>query len=291
MTQAKERDSRTQKEINVQYFQTVFHFMMASMIACTVPTEYLQEPNQSQNNILTFAHNNDGQWVESWGVRIAYLLSTTYHCVLYFWDPVTNTNLKAHHMASVFIGTVLLIYNNIGWAFLLMLTVYSIDLWNFALVYRQKYENDRHRERLLVMSMTKIHHMVTLMLLGVSWIQNLTAIGIWILFVHDLTDVPMFIIRILRKKNAIIYRQGFVAISVMIMWFYYRVWCMFSIIVEACENAWQQNPSTLPENVNLYYSCIAGLVILFSFNFYWTFLVWSKVINELFGVKTTQEDE
>jgi len=267
-------DAITRKEINVQYFQAVFHFLTASIITFGVPSHYLQNTIPTTLDMLS-----SNKSPESLFVHLTYLLSTTYHCVLYFWDPMTNTSPKPHHLISIFIGTILLIYNNIALTFLLMLIVYLIDFKQFVKIAIQ------NKKRLLVMSMIKIHHMVTLMLLGLSWTQNFTACGIWILFVHDLTDVPMFMIRILRRKNLPFTKQFFVAVVVMWMWLYYRVWCLFFFILEVLRWYGQVERPFVAE------ACIGGLIILFSFNCYWTFLVWSKFLTEIKGQKTSSEDE
>lgn len=288
MTQSTEIDARTQKEIRVQTLQTLFHFTMAVIVAYGAPTEYLQNPVQTQINMFTDKNYQENNWTETWGVRIPYLLSTTYHCILYFWDPVTNTPLKVHHMASIFIGTVLLIYNHISEAFLVMTAVYILDLWNFFVLYKN---NNQQNGQLLISSMIKIHHMVTLMLLGVSWVKNLTPFGMWILFIHDVTDVPMFIVRMLRKKNANFLRVVIVAVSVLITWAYYRVWCMFFLILEAIDIL-LHNPAVNMDDIYFYVSCVSGLSILFSFNVYWTLLVFSKAIKELImGGKTSTNNE
>jgi hypothetical protein len=151
------------------------------------------------------------------------------------------------------------------------------------------YTQGIQRGKLLVKSMIKIHHMVTLLLLALSWTQNLRVIGIFILFIHDLTDVPMFILRILRRKNAQFYKQVFSAIMVLWMWSYYRVWKMsqftWGVIVYTIENP------IISKQYPFYKSCIIGLIILSVFNIYWTGLVYKKFTFEIVGVKTDQEDE
>jgi hypothetical protein len=273
------------KEIRVQIWQTLFHFCMASIICFGSPAQYLQNPIEAQMAIFD---QGEHEFHESWGVCIPYLLSTTYHCLLYFWDPVTNTPLKIHHVASLFLGPILLIYNQIGAAFTLMVLVYFFDFFSF---YTKSHRICQEKGPFLVASMIKIHHMVTLMLLGVSWVKNLTPFGIWMLFVHDVTDVPMFIVRILRKQQVNFTRVIIVAASVLLSWSYYRVWCLFFLIMQSIYYL-IYNPHLHTEHVYFYIYCIFGLMVLFSFNVYWTVLVASKCVKEFFmGNKTSTDNE
>lgn len=277
-TSPDELDIRTKRELGIQSLQTIFHCFMAVLVAYSMPVEYLT--NTSEVVMDSFLHPHP----EPWGVRLAYLLSTTYHGVLYFWDPMSTTTLKARHVATIMLGTSLLFYEQLGWGLLIMLTNYFFDSIDFVEHRLKKV----HKNRLVIASMTKVHHMVTIMLLGVSWIFGFAAFGMVVLFIHDVTDVPMFVIRIVRRRNAPTSVQTPLAVSVIFTWVYYRVWCLLQVILQAIlilDKRWKevnQHGLTLCA-----YSCIGGLSILWMFNSYWTYLVISKSIRELiFGKKT-----
>ena len=53
----------------------------------------------------------------------------------------------------------------------------------------------------LKMPLMTIHHAVTLALIAASWYYNYESYGAVIMFINDITDVPMFALRIARKEG------------------------------------------------------------------------------------------
>jgi len=264
-----ELDIRSRRELGVQSMQAVFHCLMAVLVAYGIPRAYLANPVEAV--VDSYLHLQP----EPWGVRVPYILSITYHGILYFWDPMSTTTLKARHVFTIMMGTALFFCEQLGWGLLVMLTNYFFDSVEFV----QHRLNKLHPHRTVIASMTKIHHMVTIMLLGVSWIFGLAPFGMVVLFIHDATDVPMFVIRIVRRKGAGTGIQALVVLGVISTWVYYRVWCLMMVIYQTVMLMSQPVIKEHGLQVSLG-SCTFGLSILWIFNVYWTSLVIYKTIRE-----------
>jgi len=272
--------TRSRRELTVQICQAFLHAIMAMVTAYGMPQSYLDDPVHS---ICVKDHHSIQP--EPWGVRVAYFLSATYHGVLYFWDPMSTTTLRAHHIATVMLGTVLMVYGELGWVMLVMMANYLFDSVEFV----QHRLKELHPNRVVIASMIKIHHMVTIMLLGVSWIYSFTAFGMIILFIHDVTDVPMFVVRILRRPGvALSTRVSLLAVAVVMTWMYFRVYWMGFYIVDGYTRR-HQCPLNLVTPV---WTALGGMVVLWCFNVYWTALVVYKVVREgLMGDKSSLHHE
>jgi TLC domain len=265
-------DHETRREIHVQTLQTFYHVFAACLIAYGNPTEYWTDyAKQAYSPIFES---------EPWGVNMCYILSTSYHCVLYFWDPLSNTQFKSRHLVTVMLATVLFSYGQMLYGMCILFCNYIFDMLDF---FSQKLD----KSRMLVMVMTKIHHMVTLALLGASYIYGYTAYGMLVSFIHDVTDVPMFVVRILRKKHPTSDMQVPVAIGIAVSWLYYRVYYFGCMILDASSQT-----ATYPEELYRQVFILSGLTILWMFNVYWTFLVIYKGIREyVFGLQFDGKNE
>jgi len=282
-------DFRTQKEVMFQTLQTLFHVMISSLVAYGTPSKYWDH--------YTDQFFKPAQGNTPWGVILPYTLSTSYHCILYFWDPISNTPLRARHIITVMFGTILLSYGHLGWGLQVMFCNYIFDMRDF-IKHRIKAVDD---SRVIVMMMMKIHHMVTLALLGISWIYGFTAYGLLVLFIHDVTDVPMFVVRILRRKHAPQSVVVPVAVGVIAIWLYYRVFCFGLIIYNGFDIFWymfrnaHENPEfalVVETHMTGGICCLSGLTLLWAFNVYWTFLVIYKALREiLFGKEMSIRNE
>jgi hypothetical protein len=82
--------------------------------------------------------------------------------------------------------------------------------------------------------MMKVHHMATILLLAVSWSHNFHFYGCFVLFIHDVSDVPMFAVRLLRDSAAphAKAKQLFVVPVLLFTWIYYRVGWLGVLIVQ-----------------------------------------------------------
>lgn len=278
-------DNRKNYELTVQICQSMFHTLMAVIIAYGIPQFYLDQPVDS-----VWMKYTQSAVPEPWGVRIPYFLSATYHGVLYFWDPLSTTTMKAHHIATILLGTVLMVYGELGWGLAVMMLNYLFDSADFV----QHRLKNLHPNRIVIASMIKIHHMVTILLLAVSWIYNFTSFGMIILFIHDVTDVPMFVIRILRRQgvSSSSIRQILVGVGVATSWIYFRVYWLGFYIVHAYTFSIQHYDDVKKFKLtNAFWMSIGGMSVLWCFNVYWTFLVIYKFVREILLGKTPVYNE
>ncbi len=251
-------DRATQAELKVQAFQALYHLATAFLIVGTTDPDVLQSP-------LAYV----GQMKE--GVHPAYLVGMAYHGTLYFRDPVTATPVRWYHMLATLVAPALLAYGQLAWLVGTLVVCWLLDV--ASLCWRGK------RDRMVVAAMTKVHHLVTVLILSVSWLCDFTSIGLFVMFIHDVSDVPMFMVRMVRKMGAGKVRQAFAAAVTVALWAYYRVY-LFGLLVVAI--GMQVAGNELPAGVGWQYGfCGAGLLVLFSFNVYWTALVVFKCVREL----------
>jgi len=282
MKQNKEIDFHNRKEILVQTSQALFHFVMSAVIMFGAPTEYLQDPIGQTVDRL-----QKGQMTNLFTVNVIYLIVSVYNTVLYFWDPLSNRPIRLYHMMALLIGPLLLVYDHLTYLSFMMLAIYLMDLTETLLQYKYAAHFDKRR---MLLGLIKFHHMITLMLIGFSWVYNYVTIGIFILFIHDVTDVPMFVIRILRKKNAPESKQFLVAGFVIVLWSYYRVISMLYILIDIYNVAFVKYVDIIPDRVSAY-CCFYGLVALWTLNVYWTSLVIVKAGKLLMGYQSEKDDE
>jgi len=276
-------DSRHKREVAVQISQASFHFLMSVLVFMTCPPEYIQNPF----GILYQRFNSDTfrNYPEPSSVVLVYIFSTVYNTVLYFWDPLSNRKIQFYHIISVLIIPMSLFYEKFYFAVITMLLTYFIDITDTLMEYRYAPQFDKRR---VLLAMIKIHHIVTLLLIGLSWVMGFMSIGIYILFIHDVTDVSMFVLRILRKQNADIIRIALVDVVVISTWLYYRVFNFGTVLFDiSC--ALLQEKETLDQPLLV---CVAGLGLLWLMNVYWTGLLIVKSIRTLcLGENTDKDDE
>ena len=288
MKNTSELDVATKREVRVQTTQACFHFLMVVMMYVGCPLTYITSPT------LAVEEQHITRSGEPFGVKLVYLLAASYNTVLYFWDPLSSSKIRHYHILAVFISPILLIYNEIGILLCVTVAVYCIDLSDTLVKYRYADQLDKRR---VLLGMIKIHHMVTLMLIGLSWIYDYAPYGIFIMFIHDLTDVSMFVVRILRKttvsrvledSTTLDSKIVFAGIVVMLTWFYYRVVVMAIMVYEIYVHVMERELS------ERYYSgmtCVVCLGVLWLLNVYWTTLVIVKAVREIRGIKTETDDE
>lgn len=287
MKQNKEIDFHNRKEILVQTAQALFHFVMSAVIMFGTPTEYLQDPMAQTVDHLYNIHIKGENSSNLFGVNLVYLIVSVYNTLLYFWDPLSNRPIRLYHMMALLIGPLLLVYDHLSYLSCMMLAIYLMDLTETLLQYKYAAQFDKRR---MLLGLIKFHHMVTLMLIGFSWVYGYVPIGIFILFIHDVTDVPMFVVRILRKKNAPESKQFLVAGIVIALWVYYRVISMLDILISVYNIVFVQTLHVIPDQISAY-ACFYGLCALWSLNVYWTSLVIVKAGKVLMGHETEKDDE
>jgi hypothetical protein len=242
----------------IQVTQSLGHLLLSCVGAISIPDDFWWN--------FTASENNTGELV---GVSILYASALCYHLLMYFRDPTSGTVLRSRHPVVVAMSTVLVVYQNFLFAGVIITANYFLDIWDFV-----KYTLLTLDRKLIAnVCIIKVHHILTVVLIGLSWIGNYTGTGAVVMFINDVTDVPMFALRIMRRNSAPMILQAFLAVIVVTTWVFYRVFYMAYVI---CENL----SVTLIRNDISHQISLGFLFVLFIFNVYWTFLVVSKVCRE-----------
>lgn len=132
-------------------------------------------------------------------------------------------------------------------------------------------------------SLMTLHHMVTILLVLFSWYFHVTTIGSLVMFANDVTDIPMFLLRMQREKEGkgreSAY-QIFMAGVVFVSWIYYRLVFMtrltLAVFIAGCSNV--QYDLWFFERLG----CIVGLCVLLAMNTYWISLLTRKILDAVY---------
>ena len=263
------------RELQIQLVQMSFHFSMTMIILIACPSQYILEPTK-----VMLTQIQSGSFQQPRGVMFTYFVAFVYNTFLYFWDPVVNTPIRMYHIIFGLCIPFLFLIDEMETMLTLMVASFLIDVFHIRYT---DFSSSGHSH--VLTGMLKLHHVVTLLLLGVSWVFKYMPLGISILFIHDLTDVPMFWVRILRKQKAAEIYTILSALTVIVSWFYFRVYFLLTIILE-CLDGMKYSQDSLSA-----ITCISGLTVLWVFNVYWTLLVSIKSFRVLLGLSTETNDE
>jgi hypothetical protein len=121
------------------------------------------------------------------------------------------------------------------------------------------------------LTIMRVHHILTILLILGSWIYHLTTIGAVVMFVNDITDVPMFVLRSGEKSKQC--RYIVLAALVWVMWVAYRVVFMAYIMLRAYA---MRNVRDAPPWF-IVYTLLSALSVLLAFNIFWVMLLTSKM--------------
>lgn len=267
------------KEFRVQLLQTFYHLFSAILVYGVCPIDSLHNPLASDTERILY-----GNETHDFGINLVYFSAAMYNTLLYFWDPLTNRKVLAHHIVCLLAIPALLFNNQILYAILCMCVMYLIDLSTTLIQYKYAPHFDKRR---FFVALIKIHHMVTLLLIGISWMKNFVNVGVCVLFIHDVSDVSMFALRIIHKNKSGLSQIVVSACCVLITWGYYRIFMMGTIIHDAIV-AMGTTPS---EFVVHGWICISSLFVLFMLNVYWTCLVIFKIFRSLAEGKIVKDTE
>lgn len=247
----------------VKFYQAVWHLFMATLVWQITPLSYFWVPEQ----VFEIDHvPTSVTWV--------YTLNVLYHGVLYFWDPVSNTRIRPYHLATAMLCPIFLLYGALGWTLTLVAFNFLADLYFFLT------QTFGEEHTLVVQTMTKFHHVITLLLLGLSYTYHVWTWGLIVMYFHDVTDVSMFAIRLLRKSRHYSRpRELVVFFNVVVWWSYYRVyWFGWHVWRTLFDERTYVGPF-------IWKMCILGMTVLWTFNMYWTSLVIYKGIREIWYAK------
>jgi hypothetical protein len=243
-----------------QTTQAFIHLILAFTAAFGIPDDYWWGFSKSFNVAQPI------------GIQILYLASFSYHLLMYFRDPSSGTVLRSRHLLVVSSVTILFIYKFTTTGIMIIFLNYILDLWDFVFYKLRGVD----KSQIISVSIIKVHHILTVLLISLSWVYGLSSVGSTVMFINDVTDVPMFILRIIRRRKFSILSQFPLVCIIITTWLYYRVFYMGHVVYELYSNFLLNNPLTyqIPP-----ITCAIFLNILLIFNTYWTYLVISKTIK------------
>lgn len=257
-------------------YQMLFHWTMATLSLVLIPTQTLMQPILATEDAYLAAGRVMDDLPKSRAIAGLYLISSAYNCILYFWDPVESTPLRLHHLLSIFLGTLFAAMRQTELLLTVLALTYVVDSCLFVSRFQRR---DRPHTALCLRSMIKIHHMATILLLAVSWMYNAHYYGCYVMFLHDITDVSMFAVRLLRQGHTphLYWKQLFVVPVILATWIYYRVFLFGSLIGQLLYAVATHEPTATHVMPSWYMAaCVVSMGVLWIFNVYWTSLVVRK---------------
>lgn len=162
-----------------------------------------------------------------------------------------------------------------------------------------KYLEELRKDYLVMMT----HHVVTIGLVAGSYMGGYMPIGVAVLFLHDLSDVPLDLLKMMNYIQLEGYRGMFLTeimfIVVLVDWYYFRVYLypvklLYSVVVQAqvecpiANDASYWNPDTIPGWLLL----TSMLSLLWLLHLWWAWLIMRLLIGILTkGSHQAAEDE
>ena len=114
------------------------------------------------------------------------------------------------------------------------------------------------------------HHLVTVMLIFLSFYCRHVMFGITVILTHDINDVFLNYCRFLRES---VYEKGasFFFMITLISWIYTRMYIFARRVIFGILSVLVNLPSDIRKYVFLHYFFCFGLITLFILNIFWTF--------------------
>ena len=122
------------------------------------------------------------------------------------------------------------------------------------------------------------HHILTLLLLIISYAFNYTIIGIYILYLHEISDIFLDLTKIFKYLYRFNLAKFFMTLLI-IIWFYLRIYNFGDFIIEAKYFLYYNNLDIIKQNTS--YIAIFFIDILFIFDIIWFIFIvklYSKII-------------
>jgi hypothetical protein len=255
-------------------FRASCHFLLALLAGLVMPDDY--------TTYFDTLYLSPIQTIPM-GIKILYSCSFTYHLACYFFEAQKcKTDWKVCLLIVFIVGSC--------W----IERFIAPSLLCFICIVMDTFQGNI-RSKLDIMH---IHHILTIALILGSWSYHLTTIGSLIMFINDVTDVPMFLVRKLRAsenshrsmvvnahscENSESVKQIVLALIVFVMWVLYRVMFMAIIFVRMCIYYHSNVHNTeLNMSFGMNMSCIGLLVsmfVLLSFNGFWVYLLSCKLLK------------
>lgn len=133
-----------------------------------------------------------------------------------------------------------------------------------------------------------MHHLVTGTLLFLSLTYRYVSVGIFVIYVHSISDIPMYLLRHIRRYTANKTWQIPLVVWTVISWVYYRLWLMGCLVYQCFYFV-----HLVPQEQHVWaYTCIGALIVLLCLNLFWWVLLMRKCVKELYyGYDQTLHDE
>lgn len=123
-----------------------------------------------------------------------------------------------------------------------------------------------------------MHHLVTGTLLSVSFAYKYVWVGIFVMYVHSISDIPMYLLRYVRRQTTDKKWQIPLVGWTLVSWLYYRLWFMGSLVYYCFLFVHILSE----EQYVAAYTCIGSLIALFLLNLFWWLLLVYKCVQELY---------
>ena len=158
----------------IQFVQAVSHMALATVAAVTIPDRYWF--GFMEEDLALTTH-------QPIGVQVLYLSALCYHLYMYFQDPVCGTKIRPHHLVTISTVTVLAFCHYFHVSVAIIIINYMLDIWNFIFTQFKTIDN----AKIASVCITKIHHVLTVLLIAISWVYGRATIGCIVMFVNDVT--------------------------------------------------------------------------------------------------------
>jgi hypothetical protein len=233
----------------------ITHFGLSVLLYFAAPAEYLTHPVAAMSYRT---HQPEGS-----AVTLIYVLCSLYHNTMLFWDPSISRDKGWHHYVLPWLLPVLIVVRpSLTLVYTALVVSIAVEAWE---------ARRPHEMPVSLFLMMRVHHVLTLLLLTLSWMHGYASVGVFVLFLHDITDVFMYTLRAFRNSPdapfAVVIAM---AVTVVGSWTYFRVWRLGGIVMDLV--AVENTPWALV-------CCTCMLSVLFAFNLYWTGLVVTKLVR------------
>jgi len=162
-----------------------------------------------------------------------------------------------------------------------MRLAYAFDMayYSYAIPYALLYETKRKD-----MAATIVHHFITVALIGYSYAMGFTRVGVVIMFIHDICDVPLEIAKMAQYADAeLVTNVVFAGFSV--LWIYMRNYVYPFIVVRSV--LWEAHDLLVTQrglppwpHYQLFATMLIALGLL---QVYWTVIILRILNKAIFG--------
>ncbi|KAL7716347.1 Protein ASC1 [Entamoeba marina] len=123
-----------------------------------------------------------------------------------------------------------------------------------------------------------LHHIVTVMLIVFSYVNNCGRIGILVMILHDIVDVTVYATKATTDlKNQI--PTHFLFVFLLITYFRFRLWVLPRYVIPSAIDAINYIPPDVTGGLVVYYLLVGMLCSLFILHIYWYGLILDMILK------------